>query len=137
MIMEEFEIKITKQTTKEQIMVINNLSSHSLMDCSKKLQNDEDVVLRFIENSWAHFDYASDRLKSDREFIKRAIQKNVACFKFGDKFIRKDKKFNVKLIEQSNPEIFHYTYYLIAEAMCQHLKQPAIEYLKNELKKEK
>lgn len=129
-------MRITNRTKKEQIMAMNNLYGHDLEYCSKKLQDDEEVVLKFIESYWGHYEYASDRLKKDRMFIKLAIQKSMASFLYADESLRKDKKFIMELIELSNARIINYAHYPIDEEMYEHLKPHAIEYLKNELEKE-
>lgn len=129
-------MKITKETTKEQIMAMDNLYRHDLKDCHEMLTDDEDVVLKFIRSYWGNYEYASDRLKKDREFIKLAIQKNVACFLYADESLRKDKKYIIELIELSNARLIDYAWYTIKEPLYVHLKQPAIDYLKNELEKE-
>ena len=131
-------MKITKRTKKEQIMAMDyyDLYGHDLEYCSKKLQDDEEVVLKFIGSYWGNYEYASDRLKKDREFIKLAIQKDVACFLYADKMLRKDKKYIIELIELSNAKLIDYAWYTIKEPLYVHLKPHAIEYLKNELKKE-
>lgn len=130
-------MKITKQTTKDEIMAMKNLYGHKLFDCHVKLRDDEDVVLKFIRKySWTNFSDASDRLKSDRDFIKRVVQINTVCFLYADDSLRKDIKYIIELIELTNAQIVVYAYHTIAHAVYEHLKQPAIEYFKNELKKE-
>ena len=127
---------ITKQTTKDEIMAMDDLYRHDLTECHERLTDDEDVVLKFIETSFTEFRYASDRLKSDREFVKRAVQIDPPCFLYADQSLRKDKKFIIELIELSNANIIDCVYFTVRESMNEHLKQPAIEYLKNELEKE-
>lgn len=129
-------MKITKQTTKKQILAMGCLSKHFIYDCHEGLTDDEDVVLKFIESYWDSLRYASDRLKSDREFIKRAIQKDVACFLYADDSLRKNKQFIIELVELSNPMLINFAYYTVKEEMYEHLKPHVIDILKNELKKE-
>lgn len=129
-------MKITKKTTKDEIMAMDNLYRHDLKDCHEMLTDDEDVVLKFIRSYWGNFEMASDRLKNDRDFIKRVVQINTVCFLYADDSLRKDIKYIIELIELTNAQIVVYAYHTIAHAVYEHLKQPAIEYFKNELKKE-
>lgn len=129
---------ITKQTTKDEIMAmeLHYLYAYNLKDCHKRLTNDEAIVLKFIKTSFTEFEYASDRLKKDREFIKRVIQIDVMCFLYADDSLRKDKKFIMELIEISNARIIDCAYFTVKDAWYEHIKQPMIDYLKNELRKE-
>ena len=129
---------ITKKTTKDEIMgmEMDCFYRHNLYECDEQLTDDEDVVLKFIQTSCSEFSYASDDLKRDREFVKRAIQIHVACFLYVDDELRKDKKFIMELIRISNTIILHYAHHTVQLGAWEHLKQPAIDYLKNELEKE-
>ena len=128
-------MKITNRTTKKQIMAMDHVHGHSLKACSRKLKDDEDVVLKFIKSFWIHFKHASDRLKRDREFIKLAIKEDVACFMYASDTLRRDKKFIIELIMLSNAKLVYYAESKISDAVISHLKKPAIDFLKNELKK--
>lgn len=128
-------MKINNKTTKEQIMAMENLyHTYNLSDCSKKLRDDEDVVLKFVKQCWVHFEACSDRLKRDREFVKRAIQQKAGCFLYADEGLRRDKKFIIELIKISNAEVIFYSYCKIVSDAYEYLKEPAIEFLENELK---
>lgn len=129
-------MKITKQTTKEEIMAMNHLYDQDLKDCHEMLTDDEDVVLQFIEFYWGNLEYASDRIRNDREFIKLAIQKNPACFMYASDDLRKDKKLILELIEMYNAQTVYYVCYALGAKIWEHLKPHAIEYLKKELEKE-
>ena len=130
-------MKITNRTKKEQIMALDSLClTHYLSDCSKKLRDDEDVVIKFAKKCWVNFEACSDRLKRDREFVKRAVQEDLKCFIYADKSLKKDKKYIMELVQVSNAGVIFYSHYKIESDAYKYLKGPAIEFLENELKKE-
>ena len=93
------------------------------------------MVLRFTKCYWFNFEYASDRLKKDRRFVKTVIENDPFCFIYADDILKSDKKYIMELIKISNAQILHHASKEIREILFEHLKQPAIDYLKNELKK--
>jgi hypothetical protein len=128
--------KINNRTTKKQIIDMDNLYKHDLKNCSKKLRDDEDVVLKFITYYWGHMNDASDRLKNDGEFVRRAIEKKLACFMFASDQFTKNKNFILELVKLYGVSAIEYCDPITRHEIYKKLKTPAIQVLEGMIEEE-
>ena len=148
--------KINNRTTKKQIMDMELKDSDCLKNCSKKLKDDKDVVIKFVK-LWGPdiqhasdrlrddedvvttavnkgcgctpFQYASDRIKKNLKFVKFAVEKEALNFLYACDELRKNKEFILELVRLYGPLPIQYCYYTTKYEIYKKLKIPVIQIL--------
>jgi hypothetical protein len=155
--------KITKNTTKEQLMG-NDFWGSDIQYASKKIRDDYDVgmkacqshpyAFRFLSDrlrddkdilleainseqySWVTpVEYASDRLKNDKEIIKKSVAIHEQSFTYASEAMQNDIPFIIELLD-INPSVICHVYPEIKGKVFTKLKdqiKDALEGINNDL----
>lgn len=148
--------KINNRTTKKQILDMGLEVSDCLRDCSKKLKDDKDVVIKFVKLwglniqhasdrlrddediveaaviKWCGctpFQYASDRIKRDPEFVKFAVKYRASSFLYACDELRKNEEFILELVRLYGTTPIGYCHHATRDEIYKRLKEPAIQVL--------
>lgn len=93
--------------------------------------------MKFMSDHRGAFYYASDQLKINKAFVRDMIRVSEPFyFLYTHEKLRNDKQFICELVEEFGFEIIKVSDPFIRDKVYSHVKQPTIEFLKNELKKE-
>jgi hypothetical protein len=131
-------------------------ASDCLKNCSKKLKDDKDVVMKFVK-SWGSdiehasdrlrddedvvaaavirgggctsFEYASDRIKRDPGFVMFAVKYRASSFLYACDGLRKNQEFILELVRLYGTESIEYCYHETRYEIYKRLKKPAIQVL--------